>query len=165
MPRRDSASRAPRSGLDLRALGERVRALRRSQGLLQRELGADIGVSYQWIMRLERGTVAPPIDLFKLLASRLGVSVALLIGEEPIEGRPAPVERADENGEAASLGQRITELRQRARLTQAELAQRMGITRPSLLRYESDEQVPGTRTVIRLARALGVTPDSLLLGS
>lgn len=60
-----------------------MRQLRTSHGLKQKELGSFLGVTYRWVMQLERGALAPPpIDLLKLLGQRLGVSVAVLIGEE-----------------------------------------------------------------------------------
>lgn len=52
---------------------------------------------------------------------------------------------------------------QRARhgLTQAELAERSGITRKSINAIEAGNMVPSTILALKLARALGVTVEEL----
>ena len=51
----------------------------------------------------------------------------------------------------------------RARLdfTQAELAERTGITRKSINAIESGQMVPSTILALKLARALGLTVEEL----
>jgi putative transcriptional regulator len=46
--------------------------------------------------------------------------------------------------------------------TQAELAERAGVHRMTLSRCEDGTSIPGSATLDRIARALGVTADALL---
>lgn len=52
-------------------------------------------------------------------------------------------------------------LRDEARLTQGELAERAGISKRSVAAYESGEAQPTLSLAIRLADALGVSLDEL----
>lgn len=57
---------------------------------------------------------------------------------------------------AASVGQAIRHYRKQAGLTQAELADRVGITRSYLSRLEKGQETEQLRRVIVLLRRLGV---------
>lgn len=58
----------------------RIRELRLSKGLSQRELGNAIGTAQQTISRLEVGNYSPPIDLIINLAEYFEVSIDYLLG-------------------------------------------------------------------------------------
>ena len=55
----------------------------------------------------------------------------------------------------------VRHLRRRAGLTQAELAEKAGISRATLARVELAEVDPAASTLRALARALGVTVNDL----
>jgi transcriptional regulator with XRE-family HTH domain len=55
---------------------------------------------------------------------------------------------------------RLRELRERAGLTQEQLADRAGVKRDAVARWESGRREPGWSSVLALADALGVTPDA-----
>lgn len=57
---------------------------------------------------------------------------------------------------------RLRELRKAKRLTQKELAQRVGVTRGMVSAMESDMRYPSYPVLIRLAAVLGTTTDYLL---
>ncbi|HJZ53978.1 MAG TPA: helix-turn-helix transcriptional regulator [Gemmataceae bacterium] len=68
---------------------------------------------------------------------------------------------------AAAFAAMLKKLRTAAGLTMAELGERVS---PSMLaqaiaRYESGKRLPSWGAVVRLARALGVTPDAFLPGN
>lgn len=56
----------------------------------------------------------------------------------------------------------VRELRQRAGLTQSELAKRTGIAQPDIAAYEAGQRSPSEGTVDRIRRALGPRPSELL---
>jgi DNA-binding XRE family transcriptional regulator len=56
---------------------------------------------------------------------------------------------------------RLREVRERAALSQAELARLAGVSRPTITRAEQGRIAPQWATVRKLARALGVTPADL----
>ena len=80
----------------------RITALRKSKGLTQAELGAQIGVSAKTVSKWETGRSYPDILLLPRLAAALGVTVDALFSEtdaepeqpladhEPLENSPSP---------------------------------------------------------------------------
>ena len=61
-----------------------------------------------------------------------------------------------------SLGNKLAEARKRQNLTQEQLAERLGVTRQAVSRWESDAAYPETDKIIRMAQILGVSCDYLL---
>lgn len=61
-----------------------------------------------------------------------------------------------------NIGNRLKELRERSHLTQEEVAQRIGVTKPTVNRYESEE-IDIKRTIaIKLADVLDTTPAYIM---
>ena len=56
----------------------------------------------------------------------------------------------------------LRELRTAAKLTQSQLADRTGISRSTLYRYENSQNLPDSDIIVRLALALHTTTDYLL---
>lgn len=61
-----------------------------------------------------------------------------------------------------TLGEKLQKLRKARAWTQEQLAERMGVSRQSLSKWESDGALPDTDHVIALADLFGVTTDYLL---
>jgi len=57
---------------------------------------------------------------------------------------------------------RLKQLRSDKHLTQAQVAERIGVTPSMVSAYESDLKVPGLDTIIRIANLFGVTVDYIL---
>jgi transcriptional regulator with XRE-family HTH domain len=70
-------------------------------------------------------------------------------------------ERTD-NGGVVKIGTQVKRTRERALLTQEELAARAGIGTATLNRIEKDHVEPHFRTIRKLAKALDVDPAELL---
>lgn len=62
------------------------------------------------------------------------------------------------------FGDRLAQLRKEKNLTQARLAEIADIAREQVSRYERNKQDPDFSTVVRLAKALEVSVNSLLSG-
>jgi transcriptional regulator with XRE-family HTH domain len=60
------------------------------------------------------------------------------------------------------MAKRVKALRLALRLTQAELAERAGISRKQVVRIEAAEQEPTLGVIERLAKALRVKPSKLI---
>jgi transcriptional regulator with XRE-family HTH domain len=67
-------------------------------------------------------------------------------------------------GKPMSFGQHLRGLREGARLSRAELARRAAVPASTLRGWENDRGFPGVRPYLRLAAALGVTPERLAEG-
>lgn len=63
-----------------------------------------------------------------------------------------------------TLGQRIRRLRKARRFTLVHFASVLGVSKPTLLRWETDTVLPRRKTLIRIATSLGVSEMELLYG-
>ncbi len=61
-----------------------------------------------------------------------------------------------------TIAREIRDARKRARLTQKELAERMGVTQPSISRIEKGESLPEKKTLVKIAKALDLPDDFFL---
>jgi transcriptional regulator with XRE-family HTH domain len=61
-----------------------------------------------------------------------------------------------------TFGERIVYFRKRASMLQKELAEKAGISPTALNYYEKDKREPNVLTIIKIAKALGVTGDELI---
>jgi XRE family transcriptional regulator, regulator of sulfur utilization len=68
--------------LDVRALGLRIRDLRRQKSLSLQALSEHSGVSFSMLSAIERGQKVPSILLMSQIATALGTSIGRLVEEE-----------------------------------------------------------------------------------
>ena len=61
-----------------------------------------------------------------------------------------------------TLGKRISNVRKEARMTQAELSEKIGISEKYLSRIECDRQVPNIIVVSKICEVLNISADELL---
>jgi transcriptional regulator with XRE-family HTH domain len=66
-------------------MNERIKKIRKQNGLSQIELGERIGVSQQVITNYERGIREPNIETLLKIAGALDVSLETLIADKPIK--------------------------------------------------------------------------------
>ena len=64
--------------------------------------------------------------------------------------------------ELFSLADRIKSLRERANLTQSEIARQLGISRSGVNAWEMGLSVPSMQYIVELAKKFGVSTDYLL---
>jgi transcriptional regulator with XRE-family HTH domain len=70
------------NGLELTALGERIRRERLQRRLSLEQVAARAGVSRSMLSAVERGTKVPTLLVFDRIATALDTSIARLLGEE-----------------------------------------------------------------------------------
>lgn len=63
-----------------------------------------------------------------------------------------------------TIGERIKNLRVSAGMTQEELAQKIGLKKQNISRYENSHCEPNIRTAKKIADALGVTIEEMAVG-
>ncbi|MDR1213348.1 MAG: helix-turn-helix domain-containing protein [Propionibacteriaceae bacterium] len=75
----------------------------------------------------------------------------------PVPGRPEPLAESDsaEEQALASMGRMIRDIRRTAKLTQAQLAQRVGLTPVDISAMERGKVAPTPDTLARIATATG----------
>ena len=59
----------------------------------------------------------------------------------------------------------LAKARTRSGLTNSTLQELTGISRPSLISYQTGETIPGAHQILKLCRALRVTPNKLIFGT
>lgn len=77
---------------------------------------------------------------------------------------------ADRKGKGAEaertrIAARLREAREARELSQTALAEKAGLSRSSIVHYESANAVPGGLELIRLSKALEISPNRILTGS
>jgi len=63
-----------------------------------------------------------------------------------------------------TIGERITELREKQNITKAELSRKAGLKQPMITNYEAGTSDPSATVVVKLAEALNTSTDYLLTG-
>ena len=63
-----------------------------------------------------------------------------------------------------TFGEKLLNLRRARGWTQEELADKIGVTRQALSKWEANSALPDTKNVVALAKLFGVTTDYLLCG-
>lgn len=61
-----------------------------------------------------------------------------------------------------TTGQKIYEARRKAGMTQEELAERLGVSRQAVSKWESDAAFPETEKILELCKLFGISADELL---
>ena len=59
------------------------------------------------------------------------------------------------------IGERIKKARKTAKMTQEQLAEEIGRTKSTIANYEKGERTPDDATIVAIADALGVPPETL----
>lgn len=70
----------------MNALGEKLRKLRKAQGLTQGELAKKAGVGINTIVRYETGKNSPKVEILELIIKELGTKI-VLIPEKELGGK------------------------------------------------------------------------------
>lgn len=73
--------------------------------------------------------------------------------------RLTPPTHPRHRGQLAALGDRLRAARLRRKLTQAVLAERVGVTLPTLRKLESGDPSTSLATVVRVLQVLGLAQD------
>ena len=70
--------------------------------------------------------------------------------------------KAIEHGDAvkSAIAERLREARHSRELSQTSLAKEAGLSRSAIVHYENANAVPGGLELLKLAKALGVSPKS-----
>ena len=96
----------------VRQFAERLREVRRTAGLTQRELAEAASLSEGYVARLEAGDTSPGLDLMSRLAAALSVPLTDLL---PAAAAPVPLDALRER--ARSLCEEVVSSSDRATLT------------------------------------------------
>ncbi len=133
-------------------LGDKIKELRIKKGLTQQQLADATNISRSTIGMVESNRQQLSNDNLKILSEFFNVS---------IEYFDCYLEYAD-NNIPMTTGDKIKTLRKKNRLTQVQLANKIGIAQSTLGMIETNKQDVGRKTLVKLADFFGVTVDYLL---
>ena len=85
-------------------------------------------------------------------------------GTDRVEDAEAQLAEMDSEELPAQIGDRIARFRRRLRWSRVELAERLGVRRDRLAKWELGKNPPPVEMLARLARTLGVSADEVLTG-
>ena len=77
--------------MDYKAMGRRVRLLRKRRGWTQERLAAETGISLSFLGHIERGSRVASLETVLLLSRALDSSVDALLGLRPLPSEDAPL--------------------------------------------------------------------------
>jgi transcriptional regulator with XRE-family HTH domain len=149
----------------VRAFGESMRAARLSAGLSQVALSQATQLDRAAISFLERAERAPDLSTLVRVARALDTEPAeLLIGIGLAGPRVLEQSTAMESPKEPGLrfGANLRAARKEAGLSQEALAYEAEVDRAAISVYERGGREPNLRTVLKLARALHLSPVALL---
>lgn len=151
----------------VRRFGENMRAERNRAGLSQIGLSDATKLDRAAISFLERAERSPDLSTLVRIARALGRTPGQLlrdIGDGAGKGyRPADHSRLPRDP-ATRLGANLRAARHQAELSQETLGYEAEVDRAAISVYERGGRGPNLRTVLKLARALGLRPAALFAG-
>lgn len=135
-----------------KAVGEAIHAARISSGLSQEELAGKAGISRVSLGNYERGDRVPSIEAAKRIADALGMSLSEIYDEN---------KNACDNTDAM-IGRRIKAERAARKMTQEQLAEKVGLSTITIRQYEAGVRQPSYKILRRIAEALSISLHELL---
>lgn len=136
-------------------IGEKIKRMRTEKKLTQKQLADRMGVTQSHVWQYENGLANPSDKQIKKFADALGISVNELLSAEESN-------KTENKSRTMTVGERIREIRQKAGLTQKQLADRMGVTPSHIGQYERGLRRPSNEKIKKFADALNIPFEILL---
>lgn len=134
--------------------GNLIRVYRKSNKMTIKELAAKSGVSEISIRSYENNKRNPKYETLEKIADVLGIPVSEILGYKS-QGQC-------DNLRALSLGERIRTIRKNKKITLKELGVMIGVSEQAIGQYERGERELKFKTLLLIAKALGVPVSELL---
>lgn len=119
-------------------VGKKIELLREDGGMSQGELAKVLGVTRQTVSKWEADVCRPKVKVLQAICGVFGVDMSYFTG---VEVSPQQI---------CTLGEFIRKLRRRAKLSQEQFAERMGVSRRMISLWETDEVKPRARVLQKL---------------
>ena len=137
------------------SIGSKIREARKAAKLTQVELAEKTRLSRSYIGDIEKDRYNPSLSTLKLIAKATNMSLSTLLhkaGDDSIS--------TTHNNSLFPL--RLKYLREKADITQAELAQKLDVTQQAVGRWERGQTSPDYETLKKLSVLFDVSVDYLL---
>lgn len=131
----------------------RLKEVRTKRNMTQRQLAEQLHISPQVYSRYEKGDREMPISLLMEISNLFNVSVDYLLDSDTTTEKERNV---------MSFGENLREHRIAVGLTQAQLAQKIGVSKACIGMWENNDRKPDIISLKQLANIFGCTTDELL---
>ena len=128
-------------------VGKKIELLREDGGMSQGELAKVLGVTRQTVSKWEADVCRPKANVLQALCGLFGVDMSYFTG---VEVSPQQI---------GTLGEFIRKLRRRAKLSQEQFAERMGVSRRMISLWETDEVKPRAGMLQKLGECFCVDEE------
>lgn len=129
-------------------VGKKIGLLREEGGMSQGELAKILGVTRQTISKWEADVCRPKANVLQALCGVFGVDMSYFTGEEDLPPQ-----------QIGTLGEFIRKLRRRAKLSQEQFAERMGVSRRMISLWETGEVKPRAGMLQKLGECFCVDEE------
>lgn len=129
-------------------VGKKIESLREGGGMSQGELAKILGVTRQTVSKWEADVCRPKANVLQALCGLFGVDMSYFTGEEDLSPQ-----------QICTLGEFIRKLRRRAKLSQEQFAERMGVSRQMISLWEIDEVKPRAGMLQKLGECFCVDEE------
>ena len=128
------------------SVGQNIKKARKKAGMTQKELAQKLGLSFQSIAQWENDLRNPKVETLRKIANALECD---------------PAELDNSLASSMSVGDNIRYWRKFAGMTQKDLAQKTGLDRETIQKYETGKLEPSKKTLRNVAAALDELPETL----
>lgn len=129
-------------------VGKKIESLREGGGMSQGELAKILGVTRQTVSKWEADVCRPKANVLQAICGLFGVDMSYFTGEEDLPPQ-----------QICTLGEFIRKLRRRAKLSQEQFAERMGVSRRMISQWEIDEVKPRAGMLQKLGECFCVDEE------
>lgn len=129
-------------------VGKKIELLREDGGMSQGELAKVLGVTRQTVSKWEADVCRPKANVLQAICGVFGVDMSYFTGEEDLTPQ-----------QIGTLGEFIRKLRRRAKLSQEQFAERMGVSRRMISLWETDEVKPRAGMLQKLGECFCVDEE------
>ncbi|QGG47543.1 transcriptional regulator [Heliorestis convoluta] len=126
-------------------LGQRIQMFREKKNLSVSDVAKISGIEAGLLQEIENGNIKPDIETLKAIAEALHISTSQLFST------------------VTMIATRLRTVREQSGLTQAELAEKAGVSPGLIGQLEQGKVQPSLRTIERISEVLGVTPCYFLV--
>ena len=144
-------------------ISKRLKSLREHRNLKQKDVAKDLSLTPYQLSRYENDSSKPDPNLILQFSKYYNVSTDYLLGNiESDEDELHQIKFYKEKVGVRVLSKRIKQLREGRKITQLDLANKVGVSHVSISGYENGNRVPDFENLMKLANFFGVTTDFLL---
>ena len=141
---------------------EKLKTLRKKQGLTQQEIAEICGVRQAVYAKWENAKMKPIYENLSMLACIFDVSIDYLLSEYIEISKERLLKLKAEREKMKVFPQRLEELRLKKGLTQQNIADEIGVNRGSYSNWENGKREPSFEILLKLASILNTTTSYLL---